>query len=120
MFQGKSGQVKAIQPMMLLTFSSNLPTMERHGVKLDLVGPLLTAGLPNWAACGLSVDRNSPAAQRTLYITMDGDVFRSTDDGATFSRVLTSTVSRTAVDHFNSNYVYAGGDAGLFRSTDGG
>ena len=77
-------------------------------------------GLPNWAACGLAVDPNSPSSSRTLYITMNGNVYRSTNDGASFSNVLTTTVSRTAVDMFNSNYVYAGGDAGMYRSTNGG
>ena len=70
---------------------------------------------------GLSLDRNSPVESRTLFVTAGGKVYRSTDDGYTWSRVFSGGRARiTAVDRFDGGLVYAGGDGGFWRSTDGG
>ena len=78
-------------------------------------------GLPSGFVYGLSLDRNSAATQRTLFVTSKGDVYRSTNDGASWSAVLTGNACRlTAVDRLDRNTVYAGGEGGLWRSTSGG
>ncbi len=70
---------------------------------------------------GLSLDINSPVNKRTLYVTANGDVHKSTDDGLHWSPVLEGNgCNFTAVDQFNGNIVYAGGINGLWRSTDSG
>ncbi len=79
------------------------------------------AGLPETEVMGLSVDPNSPVENRTLFVTAEGDVYRSVDDGYNWSKVLENNGIRfTAVDWFDGNLVYAGGGAGFWRSTDGG
>ena len=78
-------------------------------------------GLPNGIPSGLSVDPHSAANARTLFITVDGDVYRSRDDGNTWTPVLDCDGCRyTAVDAHDGNLVYAGGEAGFWRSTEGG
>lgn len=70
---------------------------------------------------GLSIDPNSPTNQRTLFVTVDGDVYVSGVDGWGWDLMFDCDgCFYTAVDQFDSNIVYAGGTAGLFRSTDGG
>ena len=72
---------------------------------------------------GLSVDQNSSASSRTLFVTADGDVYKSTDDGQNWSLVFNDANNGcrfTAIDPTNSNIIYAGGESGLFKSTDGG
>ncbi len=79
------------------------------------------AGLPAEEIMGLSLDENSNANNRTLYVTAQGDVYKSTDDGATWAKVFDCDGCRfTAVDKFNGNIVYAGGEKGVWRSVDGG
>ncbi len=79
-------------------------------------------GLPeDGIPAGLSVDPNSPTQSRTLFITMDGDVYRSQDDGETWQKVLDCNGCRaTAVDVRDGHRVYAGGEGGFWRSTRGG
>ena len=78
-------------------------------------------GLPTTEVMGLSLDPTSPVANRTLFVTAAGDVYRSTDDGNSWTKVLEKNGLRfTAVDHFDGKIVYAGGGAGFWRSTDGG
>lgn len=78
-------------------------------------------GLPDGIPSGLSVDPHSPTDQRTLFITVNGDVYRSLDDGNTWSLVLDCDGCRyTAVDAHDGDLVYAGGEAGFWRSTEGG
>ncbi len=70
---------------------------------------------------GMSIDLNSPVSNRTLFVTQDGDVFKSTNDGASWSMVLNNGgLKFTEVDKFNSQLVYAGGESGFWRSTNGG
>ncbi|HED54715.1 MAG TPA: hypothetical protein ENJ00_11025 [Phycisphaerales bacterium] len=79
------------------------------------------SGLPADALLGLSLDRTSPVGGRTLFISAGGDIYRSTDDGASFALALADGgLTVTAVDHFNGQIVYAGGRSGLWRSTAGG
>ncbi len=78
-------------------------------------------GLPDGIPSGLSVDPHSPTEQRTLFITVDGDVYRSLDDGDTWTLVLDCDGCRyTAVDAYDGDLVYAGGEAGFWRSAEGG
>ena len=70
---------------------------------------------------GLSIDVNSAINNRTLYIAADGDVYKSTNDGVSWKKVLDNRFCVfTAVDQFNGNIVYAGGSKGLWKSTDKG
>jgi hypothetical protein len=79
------------------------------------------SGLPSGFIKGLSLSRASSDTLRTLYVTANGDVYRSQDDGATWSRVFDCNGCRaTAVDRFDGSLVYAGGEGGLWRSRAGG
>ncbi len=70
---------------------------------------------------GMSIDLNSPVNNRTLYVTQNGDVFKSINDGANWTKILDNGgLKFTAVDKQNSQVVYAGGSNGLFKSTDAG
>jgi len=70
---------------------------------------------------GLSIDLNSPINNRTLFVTQNGDVFKSTDDGNSWIKVFTNGgVKFTEVSKTNGLIVYAGGENGLFKSIDGG
>lgn len=96
-------------------------TVVRSGASGDPASWTSGSGLPSGFVYGLSLDRNSPSSQRTLFVTSQGDVYRSTDDGATWSAVLTGKSCRvTAVDRLDRTVVYAGGEGGLWRSLSGG
>ncbi len=70
---------------------------------------------------GLSVSKQSPVNNRTLFVCVDGNVYKSSDHGNNWTLVFTNGGMRiTAVDNFNGSLVYAGGENGMFRSTDGG
>ncbi|NPA26703.1 MAG: hypothetical protein GXO36_03785, partial [Chloroflexi bacterium] len=78
-------------------------------------------GLPPTALAGLSLDPHSPRRNRTLFVTAGRDVYRSQDDGRTWTRVLACHGCWvTAVDPHRSGRVYAAGEAGLWRSDAGG
>ena len=86
-----------------------------------------SAGLPNPAFLyGLTMDRLSPTASRRLWVTANGALYRSTDDGTTWQPASTTGglpttgLFVTEVDRRNSNTVFVGGWAGLWRSQDGG
>ncbi|MGV6829152.1 MAG: VPS10 domain-containing protein, partial [Flavobacteriales bacterium] len=82
---------------------------------------LSNTGLPEEEIMGLSIDVNSNENNRILFITALKDVYKSTDDGNTWTQVLDCNGCRfTAVDKFNGNIVYAGGENGLWRSIDAG
>ncbi len=75
------------------------------------------AGLPHDALLGLSMDPQSPPGQRVIFLCSQGDVWRSTDNGQSFARVLShGGLWTTCVDPIDSRYVYAGGEGGLWRS----
>ena len=70
---------------------------------------------------GISLDENSPVNNRTLYLTEEGNVYKSTNDGNSWTKILTNGgLKFTEVDKFNSQLIYAGGENGFWRSTDGG
>lgn len=70
---------------------------------------------------GLSVDINSPRNNRTLYVVVNGSVYKSTNDGNRWSKVLDNKFCQfTAVDQKNGNIVYAGGTKGIWRSLNKG
>lgn len=78
-------------------------------------------GLPDAPLLGLAVDRTSPTDRRTLFLTADGDVYVSHDDGYHWQPAFACDGCRvTAVDHFDGSLVYAGGESGLWRSRAGG
>ncbi len=70
---------------------------------------------------GMSIDINSPVNNRTLYVTQDGDVYKSIDDGNSWTLTLDNGgLKFTAVDQYDSQLIYAGGENGLWRSIDAG
>lgn len=76
---------------------------------------------------GLSLDKESPESNRVLYVTVDGDVYKSTDGGLVWNDVFllngaNNNLKFTAVGKTNSGQkvVYAGGEGGLYRSINGG
>ncbi len=79
-----------------------------------------TSGLPDAPdLLGLSVDPTSPSGARVLYVTHDGDVYRSADDGRTWVLDFACGGCRTTTVGPDGQ-VYAGGEAGLwFRQPDG-
>ncbi len=78
-------------------------------------------GLLDAPLLGLALDVTSPPGDRTLFVTAQGDVYRSLDDGETWAMVFDCDGCRTtAVDRFDGDLVYAGGEGGLWRSTEGG
>lgn len=82
---------------------------------------LSNTGLAEEEVMGLSIDENSALDNRTLFVTAQGDVYKSLDDGDSWQMVFDCDGCRfTAVDHFDAMLVYAGGEAGLWRSEDGG
>ncbi len=89
---------------------------------------LLNNGLPRGKSSvriyGLSLASKSPTENRTLYVTVNADVYKSTDDGNSWKPVLLKSqsggVKFTRVDTHDNKLVYAGGAGGLWRSTDAG
>ena len=101
----------------LIGHGNGLPAIHRNPANGELI--------PNPASIrlyGLSLDIQSPVNNRTLYMTLNGDVFKSTSDGQSWTKKLSigGGLKFTAVDQFNSKLVYAGGKKGLWRSTDAG
>ena len=70
---------------------------------------------------GLSLDVNSSTSNRTLYVSSDGDIYKSTNDGDNWSLIRANgALHFTAVDQVNGNTIYAAGRNGIHRSTNGG
>ncbi len=71
---------------------------------------------------GMSIDNNSDVNNRTMYLTQEGEVYKSTDDGENWIKKSKDMVGVkfTEVDKKNSQLVYAGGENGFWRSVDGG
>ncbi len=100
----------ATQPSTLLRSADAGRTWARVG-----------AGLPATTLLGLSLDAQSPVAGRQLFVSANGAVYGSDDDGVSFTQRATTTGLRcTHVDATRSDIVYAGGEAGFYRSTAGG
>jgi hypothetical protein len=79
---------------------------------------VVASGLSYGFVRGISLDRSGLANPRTMFVTDDGDVYRSTDDGVSFSKVFDCDSCRaTDLDRFDGSVVYAGGECGLWRST---
>ncbi|MCK5830395.1 MAG: hypothetical protein KAH20_08840 [Methylococcales bacterium] len=92
-----------------------------YGDGLTLINTGLPTGNNSIRIYGLSLDINSPINNRTLYMTVKGDVYKSINDGVAWSKVLVNGgLKFTEVDKFNGDIVYAGGKNGLWRSTDAG
>ncbi len=82
---------------------------------------LSNTGLPDEEVMGLSIDTNSSSTNRILYVTAQGDVYKSIDDGINWTLNFDCNGCRfTAVDAFDNNLIYAGGEAGVWRSINGG
>lgn len=85
---------------------------------------LSSKGLARKEIMGLSLDRNSPTHKRTLYTTQNGNLFKSINDGANWKALANSGCGcgcrATAVDNLSSKIVYAGGESGLYVSSNGG
>ena len=62
---------------------------------------------------GLSVDKSTPVGTRTLYVTIDGHVAKSTDDGKTW-RIIHEDGGLKFTD-VSDGILYAGGKNGLWR-----
>ena len=62
---------------------------------------------------GLSVDSSSPVGKRVLYVTIDGHVAKSSDDGRTWHIVHEDGGLKFTAVH--NGVVYAGGKSGLWR-----
>ncbi len=102
-----------------------------HGMDSDSPGTILrstdrgatweeTSGIPDaFHPLGLSVDPTSPADARVLYVTHNGDVYRSDDDGRTWNFDFACGGCRTTTVG-PDGAVYAGGEAGLWSRDDGG
>jgi photosystem II stability/assembly factor-like uncharacterized protein len=83
---------------------------------------ITSEGLPDATdIMGLSIDYNSSPSNRTLLVTVEGNIYKSDNDGADW-RLLVKDLNckYTLIDNHNSDYMYAGGDDGLYRSVDKG
>jgi hypothetical protein len=99
------------------TSPSTLLRSADAGTTWTIVG----GGLPAAPILGLSLDAASPAANRRLFATANGDVHGSNDGGASWTpRLIQGGMRVTAVDPTQPNIVYAGGEGGLWRSTASG
>ena len=80
---------------------------------------VIGSGLPASPLLGLSLDLSEfNPTQRTMYISANGDVYRSINDGDTWTMVLANGGMRTTAVSQNGT-VFAGGENGIFRSIDG-
>jgi len=85
------------------------------------------AALPekSYRIYGLSLDKSTPVGNRTLYMTVDGDIYKSSDDGETWGLISVPSANHglkfTAVaNELGRTIVYAGGESGLWRSISNG
>ena len=78
----------------------------------------VTVGVPVAFITGLALDRTSPTDNRTLYVSSNGDVYKSVDDGMNWGMVFNcdSCYANAAA----GNRIFSGGPKGLWRSLDGG
>lgn len=108
-------------------------TNSHSGLPLEQRGWSLQEGA---ALRGLSIDKDSPINNRTLFVVADDKVYRSIDDGGNWTQVFDMTggnpfnyngmnggnnsPDRQAATVVDGNYVFAGGVDGLFRSDQNG
>jgi hypothetical protein len=78
----------------------------------------ITNGLPLGFLTGLALDPASPVASRTMYVSSNGDLFKSVDDGYTWGLVF--DCDSCYVTAANDSLVFTGGQKGLWRSENGG
>jgi hypothetical protein len=92
-------------------------------------GSSWTSFLSNWEAdsnpstpdvYGLSIDPLSSMNARRLYVTVAGAVYRSEDSGQHWQEVNECNFGCRVTEVASNGSVYAGGEAGLFVSTDHG
>jgi hypothetical protein len=70
---------------------------------------------------GLTVDPASSLSNRTLYVTKDGQLYRSTNDGVSFAKLpVQPSASGIRVVAAAGNTILAGGEAGLWLSINSG
>lgn len=70
---------------------------------------------------GLCLVPDSPQNNRTLFVSSNGEIYKSIDDGATWSlKPSNGGLRLIKVDLFDSNFIYAGGENGFWKSSDGG
>lgn len=86
---------------------------------------LVKNGLPDYDKSirmyGLAIDKTSSNSNRILYVSIDGDIYKSIDDGLNWNKVLKNGgLKFIEVDQVNGHIVYAGGANGLWRSLDAG
>ncbi len=85
---------------------------------------LITAGLPafdqSFRMYGLSIDPSSNQNSRTMYVTVDGTVYKSTNDGLAWSVALSGHKLKFTAVSDDGSVVYAGGQDGFWRSQNGG
>jgi len=113
--------VRADRVWASMGVAADTSTLVRSATAGAASGWIGVSGLPVGFLKGLSLDPTSPAAQRTLFVTDNGDVYRSLDDGATWSLSFPCGICRTtAVDAHDGSLVYTGGEGGLWQSTRGG
>jgi photosystem II stability/assembly factor-like uncharacterized protein len=131
-WNGKGGNVVTVladpqRPNVVWTGQGDSDTNEKL-IKSEGSGALGTwslanSGLPTGAITGLSLSYQSNVNNRTMFVCGNGNTYKSTDDGSTWTLVLNQSGTScfvTAVDRANGNYVYSGGTGGFWRSTDGG
>ena len=76
-------------------------------------------GLPAAPLLGLSLDNSQGGSQqKTLYVTAQGHVYRSNDDGLNWQQVFSNGGMRTTAVAQDGT-VYAGGEYGIYRADDG-
>ncbi len=75
---------------------------------------------------GLSIDAGSDPKNRTLFMTVGGDVWRGKSDGSGWQNIFDcrgcryTATRRYKIGGVDTPVVFAGGEAGLYRSDDGG
>ena len=101
-------------------YNANLVRSDAHGD--PLTWQTSNAGLPvTKKIYDLTVDPNSPIANRVLFAVVEGDVYKSSDDGYTWALSFDQgKLFFVEVDPMNSNRIFAGGVSGLFRTLNAG